>query len=135
MPPEPFDFSLTTYYPIFLFLIAVIGFAVVSLVLSYLINPGRVTTSVKQMPYESGMDPIGDARQQFDVRFYLIAILFLVFDVELLFLYPWAVAAYGEFPVVTQSLQTVLFWEGMIFLATLLLAWVVAWRKGVFRWR
>ena len=48
------------------------------------------------MPYESGMDPIGDARQQFDVKFYLIAILFLVFDVELLFLYPWAVIAYRD---------------------------------------
>ena len=48
------------------------------------------------MPYESGMDPIGDARQPFDVKFYLVAILFLVFDVELLFLYPWAVAAYSD---------------------------------------
>ena len=60
-----------------------------------LIGPRR-RTPVKLMPYESGMDPIGDARQRFDVKFYLIAILFLVFDVELLFLYPWAVAAYRE---------------------------------------
>lgn len=115
-------------------MIVVGGFATVSLLLSHLINPGR-ETPVKQMPYESGMDPIGDAYQQFDVRFYLIAILFLVFDVELLFLYPWAVAAFGEYPVVSPSMQTVLFWEGMIFLGTLLLAWIVAWRKGVFRWR
>lgn len=134
MPPEPFDFQLATYLPIFLFLVVVGGFAVVSLILSHLLNPGR-PTPVKQMPYESGMDPIGDAQQQFDVRFYLIAILFLVFDVELLFLYPWAVSAYGEFPVVTKAFQHLLFWEGMIFLGTLLLAWIVAWRKGVFRWR
>ncbi|MBU6295913.1 MAG: NADH-quinone oxidoreductase subunit A [Planctomycetes bacterium] len=134
MPPEPFDFNLATYFPILLFMIVVGGFATVSLLLSHLINPGR-ETPVKQMPYESGMDPIGDAYQQFDVRFYLIAILFLVFDVELLFLYPWAVASFGEYPVVSPSMQTVLFWEGMIFLGTLLLAWIVAWRKGVFRWR
>ena len=58
------------------------------------------TTRVKQMPYESGMDPIGDARQRFDVRFYLVAIVFLLFDVELLFLYPWAVAQWSADPSV-----------------------------------
>ena len=82
------DFSLDTYYPLFLFLIAVIGFAVSALTATHLIGPNK-KTAVKQMTYESGMDPIGDARRRFDVKFYLVAILFLVFDVELLFLYPW----------------------------------------------
>jgi NADH:ubiquinone oxidoreductase subunit 3 (subunit A) len=92
---------------------------------------------VKLMPYESGMDPIGDARQRFDVKFYLIAILFLVFDVELLFLYPWAVAAYQErpAPLLPPGLQSLVFWEVLVFLATLVVAYVYAWRRGVFRWR
>src|SRR5229473_489283 len=87
------DFDLSTYYPVFIYLLVVLGFAASSIVAAQLIGPKR-RTAVKLMPYESGMDPIGDARQHFDVKFYLIAILFLVFDVELLFLYPWAVAAY-----------------------------------------
>ena len=89
------DFSLSTYYPIFIYLVVVVGFAVSAIVVPPLIAPKR-KTPVKQMPYESGMDPIGDARQHFDVKFYLIAILFLVFDVELLFLYPWAASPIGR---------------------------------------
>lgn len=128
------DFDLTTYYPIFLYLGAVLGFAGLSLVLAHVIGPRR-PTPVKLMPYESGMDPIGSARQQFDVKFYLIAILFLVFDVELLFLYPWAVSAYRQEPLVPAELQRVVFWEVLVFLATLVVAYVYAWRRGVFRWR
>jgi len=86
----------TEFTPIFLFiLLAIFGIAGVMVVLSHLLGPRRDTT-VKQMPYESGMDPIGDARQRFDVRYYLIAIAFLLFDVELLFLYPWAVAHWSD---------------------------------------
>src|SRR5215208_1277164 len=88
------NFDLSTYFPIFLYLLAILGFAGMSLVMAHAIGPRR-GTPVKLMPYESGMDPIGDARQRFDVKFYLIAILFLVFDVELLFLYPWA-ASYQD---------------------------------------
>src|ERR1700739_624868 len=82
------DFTLTTYYPIFLYLVVILGFAVAAVAVAHLVAPKK-KTPVKQMPYESGMDPIGDARQRFDVKVYLIAILFLVFDVELLFLDPW----------------------------------------------
>ena len=125
MPPEPFDFNLATYFPILLFLVVVVGFSVVSLLLSHLINPGRITP-VKQMPYESGMDPIGDAHQQFDVRFYLIAILFLVFDVELLFLYPWAVTfrQLGLYGLV----------EMVLFILTLLCVYFYVWRRGGLEW-
>ena len=89
------------------------------------------------MPYESGMDPVGDARQHFDVKFYLIAILFLVFDVELLFLYPWAVATFreGEQALLPGALSNYVFYEMLVFLLTLAAAYVYAWRKGVFRWR
>ncbi len=76
--------------PILLFIAAAAGLVVLLFVLGNVFNPGRVTR-VKQMPYESGMDPIHDTRRRFDVRFHLLAIAFLVFDVELLFLYPWAV--------------------------------------------
>jgi NADH:ubiquinone oxidoreductase subunit 3 (subunit A) len=154
------DFSLSTYYPIFFFLVAVVLFAVGVLVITHLpfLKPKK-RTPVKLMPYESGMDPIGDARQRFDVKFYLVAILFLVFDVELLFLYPWAVATYSrpDAPVVTRvkeepggavrmwdketgpyiaaEFRSITFWEVIVFLVTLAVAYVYAWRKEVFKWR
>ena len=127
------DFHLSTYYPIFLYLIAIIGFAISAIVVPALIAPRKITP-VKQMTYESGMDPIGDARQRFDVKFYLIAILFLVFDVELLFLYPWA-ASFQEGAALSPAFQTVAFVEVLLFLATVVVAYVYAWRKGVFQWR
>jgi NADH:ubiquinone oxidoreductase subunit 3 (subunit A) len=142
-PPSPaFEapFDLSAYYPIFVYLVAILGFAGTTLVLAQTIGPWR-KTRVKQMPYESGMDPVGDARQHFDIKFYLMAILFLVFDVELLFLYPWAVVAYGE-PLARSpdwigfsAFRNVVFWEILVFLLTLVIAYVYAWRKGVFRWR
>jgi NADH-quinone oxidoreductase subunit A len=141
------DFDLQTYYPVFMYLAVVLLFAAGNLIATHVIGP-RHRTPIKLMPYESGMDPVGDARQRFDVRFYLVAILFLVFDVELLFLYPWAVAAYGgpngggaadAAPATmlpqTQGFPIVVFWEVIVFLATLAVAYVYAWRKGVFRWR
>lgn len=78
--------------PVFLLAACVLGLCLVLLLLGYLFNPKR-PGRVKRMPYESGMDPIHDARRRFDVRFYLLAIAFVVFDVELLFLCPWAVTA------------------------------------------
>lgn len=101
--------------------------------------------AVKQMPYESGMDPIHDAHRKFDVRFHLVAIAFLVFDVELLFLYPWAVASRqpdGIAAVVAEAQHAgvglsrgLIFAEAMVFIGLLALGLVYAWRRGVFRWR
>ncbi len=88
------DVMGTEFTPIFLFILVAILIAAGMLASSAVLGP-RKRTSVKQMPYESGMDPIGDARQRFDVRYYLVAIAFLLFDVELLFLYPWAVAQWS----------------------------------------
>jgi NADH-quinone oxidoreductase subunit A len=133
MPDLEPRFELGTYYPIFVYLAFIVAFVVVSLSAAHLIGPRR-NTPIKLMPYESGMDPIGDARQRFDVKFYLIAILFLVFDVELLFLYPWAVVAYQEGGL-PSGIGRVVFWEMLIFLATLVVAYVYAWRRGVFKWR
>jgi NADH:ubiquinone oxidoreductase subunit 3 (subunit A) len=128
------DFSLSTYYPIFLYLVVVIGIAVGAVVTAHLVSPRKVTP-VKQMPYESGMDPVGDARRRFDVRFYLVAILFLVFDVELLFLYPWAVTYQQDGSIIPDGFRDLVFWEVLSFLFSLVVAYVYAWRKGVFRWR
>jgi NADH-quinone oxidoreductase subunit A len=134
-------FSLADYYPIFLFLGLLVAFVLGTLFASQLLHllglkPYRATP-VKLMPYESGMDPVGSARMQFDVKFYLIAILFLVFDVELLFLYPWATVAYSD--ATSDSWKAafgrVVFWEVVVFIASLGVGYVYAWRKGVFRWR
>jgi NADH-quinone oxidoreductase subunit A len=124
---------METYYPLFLYGLVLIGFVVTNLVLAQVAGPRKKTT-VKEMPYESGMDPVGDARQPFDVKFYIVAILFLVFDVELLFLYPWAVAAYNDAGIPAE-LRGIVFVIMLSFMATLVIAYVYAWRKGVFRWR
>jgi NADH-quinone oxidoreductase subunit A len=132
-PAAETSFQLHTYYPIFIFLLLLLAFAGVCLLAAQFVGPTH-KTSVKLMPYESGMDPIGDARQHSHVKFYLIAILFLVFDVELLFLYPWAVVAYREPSTLPAELSGPIFWEILFFIATLALAYVYAWRKGVFKW-
>jgi NADH-quinone oxidoreductase subunit A len=134
----------TEFTPIFLFILVAIFTAISMIVLSAILGP-RKTTAVKQMPYESGMDPIGDARQRFDVRYYLVAIVFLLFDVELLFLYPWAV---GQYSIDAQEavgsvapagipteFRGVVFLEILVFILVLAAAFAYAWRKGVFEWR
>lgn len=138
----------TEYTPVFLFVL--IAFAVAGgMIATALIGP-RKSTAVKQMPYESGMDPIGDARQRFDVRYYLVAIVFLLFDVELLFLYPWAVAQWSfDAPAVAAGVaptpptgvgippvfRGLVFAEILVFVAVLTAAFAYAWKKGVFEWR
>jgi NADH-quinone oxidoreductase subunit A len=133
---EP-TFDLSTYYSIFIYLAILIGFAIGTLIFSHIIGPHR-RSAVKEMPYESGMDPIGDARQHFDVKFYLVAIMFLVFDVELLFLFPWAVIAYQDGGLMAEHFRPLrgsVFWSVLVFLLLLLVAYIYDWRKGVFRWR
>jgi NADH-quinone oxidoreductase subunit A len=136
----------TEFTPVFLFLLVAIVVAASMLLASAWLGP-RKATRVKRMPYESGMDPIGDARQRFDVRYYLVAIVFLLFDVELLFLYPWAVAQWSLTPHPEATGPSVpiagipaefrgwVFWEIMLFIAILAAAFAYAWRKGVFEWR
>lgn len=115
-------------------LLGVIGilFAVGNLIISILIGPSR-QGDVKSQTYESGMNPIGDARRKFNVRFYIVAMIFLVFDVEIVFFYPWA----SIFPQAAQfhpGTATMLFYEMIVFVAILLVAYFYAWGKGVFRW-
>src|SRR5580698_3509781 len=111
-------FDLASYYPMLIYAVVVVLFAVGSIAATHLFPfKPRKPTKIKQMAYESGMDPVGSARLQFDIKFYLIAILFLVFDVELLFLYPWAVIAYGESGETTwrTAFGTVVFLEILVF--------------------
>jgi NADH-quinone oxidoreductase subunit A len=135
-----------TFTPIFLLLMLGFLIAIGMIVGSAVLAPSK-RTSVKQMPYESGMDPIGDARQRFDVRFYLVAIVFLLFDVELLFLYPWAVAQWSADAGATAGtnlaaaagipaeLRAWVLGEIVVFVGILAAAFAYAWRKGVFEWR
>ena len=125
---------LHSFEPILLFAAVLVAFCIVNLILAHTIGPKR-KTAVKDMPYESGMDPIADARQPFDVKFSLIAILFLIFDVELLFLFPWAVSAYEANGGVPVEMRRDVFWVMVVFVLTLLVPYVYAWRKGVFQWR
>ena len=128
--------------PILLFVLCATGLSIGLLVAGIAFGPWK-GGRVKEMPYESGMDPIHDTRRRFDVRFYLVAIAFLVFDVELLFLYPWAVAASrkadaGIDAAVAADLvasRHLVFGEVMVFIALLAAGFVYAWRKGVFQWR
>ena len=122
-----------TFSPLLVYILVLLGFVATNLLLAHIAGP-RKSTVVKEMPYESGMDPVGDARQPFDVKFYVVAILFLVFDVELLFLYPWAVSAYATNGLPAELRGTV-FAVMLVFMATLVIAYLYAWRKGVFRWR
>jgi NADH-quinone oxidoreductase subunit A len=128
------------FTPVFLLVIVAVLIGASMIVASAVFAPSKLT-KVKQMPYESGMDPIGDARQRFDVRFYLVAIVFLLFDVELLFLYPWAAAQWSELVVegssvgIPAAFRGWVFWEIMVFIVILAAAFAYAWRKGVFEWR
>ena len=130
---------MESFHAVLIYAGVMVGFVIANLIVIHLVGP-KNRTAVKQMPYESGMDPIGDARQPFDVKFYLVAILFLVFGVELLFLYPWSVAAYLVDPNspdvgVPVELRSTVFGVMLVFMGTLAIAYVYAWRKGVFKWR
>ena len=128
---DPSD-APSAWAPVVLLIIMGIGFAVASIIGSILIGPSR-TGPGKSATYESGMVPVGDARRRFNVRFYIVAMIFLVIDVEIVFFYPWA-SIFA--PVVRRSpdQSTVLLIEMIVFVVLLLVAYLYAWGKGVFRW-
>ena len=126
--------------PVLLFVVIAAAVSVGLVIFAELVGPKR-QGAVKEMPYESGMDPIHDTRRRFDVRFHLVAITFLVFDVELLFLYPWAVASRSaagiDAAVATGfvSCRGLVFAAAMAFTALVIVGFAYDWKKGVFRWR
>lgn len=118
---------LVEYLPIFIFLFISMLFAGVVILLSALFGK-RASTKEKLMPYECGLDPIGDARKQFSVKFFIIAMLFIIFDVELVFLYPWAIV-FKQF-----NPKTFFFIEMVVFVSILLVGFIYAWKKGALEW-
>jgi NADH-quinone oxidoreductase subunit A len=119
-----------SYLPVLIIILMAITFAVANIVLTKLLGPSRPGTT-KGITYESGMNPVGTARKRFNVRFYLIAVVFLVFDVEIIFLYPWA----ATFANLQPHSDNALLWlvRIMFFLFTTVVAYLYGWRKGVFR--
>jgi NADH-quinone oxidoreductase subunit A len=109
-----------------------IAFAATTVALSSVIGPSR-TGPGKSTPYESGMNPIGDTRQRFNVRFYIVAMIYLVFDVGVVFLFPWTslLAPYSQ---AHPEHSGFLLGQMIVFVGILLIAYAYAWRKGVFRW-
>jgi NADH-quinone oxidoreductase subunit A len=124
-------------YLVFLMLFAfVVLNAVMFVVLSHFAGPRRPTIE-KGRPYESGMPPLGAPRERFSVKFYLIAMLFILFDIEAVFLLPWAVVFKTLSRALTingQSGRSFVFFEMMIFIAVLLVGYVYVWKKGLFEW-
>lgn len=121
------------WLPVLLYLLFILAFVAGILLLAHWLAPPR-HRPVKDMPYESGMDPLGTARLRFNIRYYLIAVLFLLFDVELLFLYPWAVATQGSGGLPTVLRDTA-FATVLVFLGLLVVGYLYEWAKGGFRWR
>lgn len=119
-----------SYLPVLILVTGAVLFGIMNVVMSIMIGPRR-DGAVKSMTYESGMNPVGTARKRFNVRFYLIAMVFLVFDIEIIFLYPWATT----FANIDQSSPDGLVWLGRIlfFMLTTVVAYVYGLRKGVFR--
>jgi NADH-quinone oxidoreductase subunit A len=122
--------NLASYLPVSLIILMAVTFGAANVILSAIIGPRR-QGKTKGQSYESGMNPIGTARKRFNVRFYLIAMVFLVFDVEIIFLYPWA----ATFPNIAPHTTTALVWLGRIlfFLLTTVVAYLYGYRKGVFK--
>jgi NADH-quinone oxidoreductase subunit A len=113
------------YIPILLLIGLATVFAVIAMVVPALFGPKR-TTKARLEPYESGMLPYSDARRRFPVQYYVIAVLFIVFDIEVIFLYPWA--------VVLRQLKLFGLIQMAVFLAVLLVGYVYVWRKGALDW-
>jgi NADH-quinone oxidoreductase subunit A len=120
------------YIPILIVFIFVAGFAVTNIVLSHLVGK-RKNTRAKLMPYECGMDPVGSAHQRFSVKFYLIAMIFILFDIEVIFLVPWA-AVFKTLIAQGAGMRSFAYLEMMVFVGLLLVGYIYVVKKGAFDW-
>ncbi len=127
LAPAPASTEVSAWGPILILLLIAIVFAVGTIALSTLVGK-RVTGPTKDMPYESGMDPIADARRRFNIRYYIVAMIFLLFDVETVLLFPWAILFGGDYG---QTGSVLLLCEMFLFVAILMVGYVYAWRRGV----
>jgi len=116
---------LISYLPILILLLVAIGFAISNIIISALVGRNKPSAE-KLSPYECGIEPTGSARERFSVKFYIIAMMFVIFDIEVVFLYPWAVAF--------KSLALFGLIEMAIFIIILLVCYVYIWKRGGFEW-
>ena len=113
------------YFPVLLQALIAMALAAGLLTVSYLLGK-KVRNRIKDTPYESGITPTGDARQRFSVKFYLVGMLFILFDIEAIFLYPWV--------VVYRDLKMFAFWEMLVFVILILSGFFYIWKKGALEW-
>jgi NADH-quinone oxidoreductase subunit A len=125
-------FRLYDYLPIILMFIVAGGFAVGNVVLSTFVGQ-RKRTRTKLMPYECGKDPVGSARERFSVKFYLIAMIFILFDIEVIFLVPWA-AVFKTLAAQGPAMRWFVYLEMMVFIGLLLVGYIYIVKKGAFDW-
>ena len=116
---------LKDYLPIILFLIIALGLSFAFVAINYIAAPSKPDPE-KLSAYECGFEPFNDSRMEFDVRFYLVAILFIIFDLEIAFLFPWAISLGGIGPTG--------FWSMMFFLGVLTIGFIYEWKKGALEW-
>jgi NADH-quinone oxidoreductase subunit A len=118
--------ELNPYLGIILLSGAAGGFLITMVLLAIWLGPKKITKT-KQMPWECGAIPVGSVREQrFNIRFYLVAMLFILFDIEVIFMYPWA--------VVLEDLGTFALWQMLSFMAVLVVGFIYVWQKGVLNW-
>jgi NADH-quinone oxidoreductase subunit A len=129
-------FNLIDYAPIGIMFLVAVGFGGSQLLITQLIGP-RKRTATKLMPYECGKDPVGSARDRFSIKFYTVAVIFLLFDIEVLFIIPFAVAfksLISAEKISGTAFGTIALLEILVFLATLVVGYIYVWKKGTFDW-
>ncbi|MGB4064723.1 MAG: NADH-quinone oxidoreductase subunit A [Azonexus sp.] len=122
---------MENYFPILMFVLVGVAVGVLPIAMGFILAPSRPDPE-KLSPYECGFEAFEDARMKFDVRFYLIAILFILFDLEIAFLFPWA-AIFKDI-VASESIKMFGFVEMLVFVAILVVGYVYAWAKGALEW-
>lgn len=130
------EYNLFDYAPIIMMFIVAAGFGASQLLVTQLIGP-RKRTAVKLMPYECGKDPVGSARDRFSIKFYTVAVIFLLFDIEVLFMIPFAVAFKSlleQEKISGIAFGTIALLEILVFIATLVIGYIYVWKKGTFDW-
>lgn len=130
------EFNLFDYAPIGIMFLVAAGFAVSQMLVTQLIGP-RKRTATKLMPYECGKDPVGSARNRYSIKFYTVAVIFLLFDIEVLFMIPFAVAfksLLAEEKISGIAFGTIALLEILAFILTLVVGYIYVWKKGTFDW-
>ena len=130
------DYNVFDYVPIAIMFLVAAGFGLSQLLVTHLIGP-RKRTATKLMPYECGKDPVGSARNRFSIKFYTVAVIFLLFDIEVLFMIPFAVAfksLMAEERLRGIAFGTIAFIQILVFIGTFVVGYIYVWKKGIFDW-